>query len=129
METDLDADNTHTQGTKVVMRLANDILGVGRCCVTDNFCSSPELFSLLQDNNTDAFGTCRPNRKGMPSVMTYSKLKKGDFVAKCKGQLSAIRWKDKRDVCMVSTYHKGIMCDSGKNRSARKCYSETGCSS
>ena len=113
-ETDLDADRTHAQGTKVVMRLANDLLGVGRCCVTDNFYSSPELFSLPQDNNTDAFGTCRLNRKGMSSVLTRSKLKKGDVVAKCKGRLLAVRWKDKRDVCMLSTYHKGIMCDSGK---------------
>ena len=50
----------------------------------------------------------------MPSVMTHSKLKKGDVVAKCKGRLLAVRRRDKRDVCMLSTYHKGIMCDSGK---------------
>ena len=76
-ETDLDADNVHSQGTKVVMKLANDLLGVGRCCVTDNFYSSPELFGLLQDGNTDAFGTCRTNRKGMSSVLSHAKLKKG----------------------------------------------------
>lgn len=113
-ETDLDADNVHSQGTKVVMKLANDLLGVGRCCVTDNFCSSPELFGLLQDGNTDAFGTCRTNRKGMSSVLSHAKLKKGDVVTKRKGRFLAVRWKDKRDVCMLSTYHQGIMADSGK---------------
>ena len=112
-ETDLDADNVHSQGTKVVMKLANDLLGVGRC-VTDNFCSSPELFGLLQDGNTDAFGTCRTNRKGMSSVLSHAKLKKGDVVTKRKGRFLAVRWKDKRDVCMLSTYHQGIMADSGK---------------
>ena len=113
-ETDLDADNVHIQGTKVVMKLANDLLGVGRCCVTDNFYSSPELFGLLQDGNTDAFGTCRTNRKGMSSVLSHAKLKKGDVVTKRKGRFLAVRWKDKRDVCMLSTYHQGIMADSGK---------------
>jgi len=113
-ETDLDADNVHSQGTKVVMKLANDLLGVGRCCVTDNFYSSPELFGLLQDGNTDAFGTCRTNRKGMSSVLSHAKLKKGDVVTKRKGRFLAVRWKDKRDVCMLSTYHQGIMADSGK---------------
>ena len=113
-ETDLDADNIHSQGTKVVMKLANDLLGVGRCCVTDNFYSSPELFGLLQDGNTDAFGTCRTNRKGMSSVLSHAKLKKGDVVTKRKGRFLAVRWKDKRDVCMLSTYHQGIMADSGK---------------
>jgi len=113
-ETDLDADNVHSQGTKVVMKLAGDLLGVGRCCVTDNFYSSPELFGLLQDNNTDAFGTCKTNRKGMSSVLARAKLKKGDMVAKRKGRFLAVRWKDKRDVCMLSTYHQGTMDDSSK---------------
>ena len=113
-ETDLDADSVHSQGTKVVMKLASDLLGVGRCCVTDNFYSSPELFGLLQDSDTDAFGTCRTNRKGMSSVLAHAKLKKGDVLAKRKGRMLAIRWKDKRDVCMLSTYHQGVMMDSGK---------------
>ena len=113
-ETDLDADSVHSQGTKVVTKLASDLLGVGRCCVTDNFYSSPELFGVLQDSNTDAFGTCKPNMKGMSSVLAHAKLKKGDVMAKRKGRLLAIRLKDKRDVCMLSTYHQGAMTDSGK---------------
>jgi len=88
------------------MKLASDLLGVGRCCVTDNFYSSPELFDLLQGSNTDAFGTCKTNRKGMSSVLAHAKLKKGDVLAKRKGRLLAIRWKDKRDVCMLSTFTK-----------------------
>jgi len=40
-ETHSDVDNVHSKGTKVVMKLADDLPGVGRCCVTDNSYSSP----------------------------------------------------------------------------------------
>jgi len=37
----LDVDNVHSQGTKVVMKLADDLPAVGRCCVTDTFLQLP----------------------------------------------------------------------------------------
>jgi len=40
-ETDSDVDNVHSQGTKVVMKLADDLPAVGRCCVTDTFLQLP----------------------------------------------------------------------------------------
>ncbi|KAG8237596.1 hypothetical protein J437_LFUL012394 [Ladona fulva] len=54
----------------------------------------------LVQRTTDAVGTVKITHRGIPTV-----LKKGEVVsAKC-GKLVALKWRDKRDVSMLTTRH------------------------
>ena len=71
----------------------------------DNFFSSPRLFDDLLRRKIISCGTVRPNRKDMLTDFGPKKLKltKGDIRLRTKGNLTALAWKDRRDVYMVTT--------------------------
>ena len=62
-------------------------------------------------------GTVRPNRKGMPQDLGHKKmkLKRGDIHVRTRGDLTAIMWRDKRDIYMLTNIHdapaEGNFCD------------------
>ena len=85
----------------------------------DNFFSSPELFETLFENGTDAVGTIRANRKGVPKQLIQHKLKKGDLKALYNGKLMLLKWKDKKDVHIMSTFHDASVKEVGR-QDARK---------
>ena len=88
--------------------MCEKVLDSGRCVYMDNFYSSPDLFQRLVQRTTDAVGTVKIMRKGMP-IDLKKKLKKGEVVsAKC-GKLVALKWKDKRDVSVLTTKHSDKM--------------------
>ena len=41
----------------------------------------------------------------MPKKLQESKLQKGEAVAQHSGPICVLRWRDKKDVTMISTYH------------------------
>jgi len=88
-----------------VLSLADQLLGKGYCITMDNFYTSPELLDILIKNKTDAYGTVRSNRRNLPDDFGKEKLKRGDVRAWQKGKMMALRWKDKKDVCVMSTVH------------------------
>ena len=71
----------------------------------DNFYNSPALAQRLKSLKTDCVGTLRLSRKDVPQRVKEKKLKKGEMVAQHSGPVSILKWKDKKDVTMVSTYH------------------------
>ena len=91
----------------IVMRLMSPFLGLGYKLYVDNYYSSPVLFQDLHNRKTAACGTLRCNRKGVPKELKNKKLSKGQHVAMHlrNGNLQVIKWKDKRDVVMLSTMH------------------------
>ncbi|XP_015598511.1 piggyBac transposable element-derived protein 4-like [Cephus cinctus] len=101
----------------VVMELAKPILGKGYTLFLDNWYSSPELFKILNKNNTNVVGTVRKNRKNMLHKLTSYKLKKGDVTTlSCSGIL-CLRWRDRKDVYIMSSKHsKAEMVATGKIR-------------
>ncbi|PNF34265.1 hypothetical protein B7P43_G16895 [Cryptotermes secundus] len=100
--------DTDLFSTKVVLSLCEKLLDSGRCVYMDNFYSSPDLFQRLVQRTTCAVGTVKIMRKGMP-IDLKKKLKKGEVVsAKC-GKLVALKWKDKRDVSVLTTKHSDEM--------------------
>lgn len=73
----------------------------------DNYYTSPELFSELDLLNTYACGTVRTNRKGVPKAFTAVKrMKQGDGIFRRKGNLLAVKFHDKRDIHMLTTFHE-----------------------
>ena len=94
-----------TKPTRVVFTLAENLLKQGYAIALDNYYCSPELFDLLNKLDTDAFGTVRSNRKGLPKHVMSKKLKQGEIAASYKDKLMALKWRDKREVCMLSSIH------------------------
>nr|XP_012151874.1 PREDICTED: piggyBac transposable element-derived protein 4-like isoform X1 [Megachile rotundata] len=101
--------------TKVVMNLLHRFLGNGYCVTVDNYYMSPELADLLIAQKTDIYGTVRINRRDLPTEFAKRKLQKGQIVAFQRGKILAIRWKDKKDVCLMSSIHDTSMV-SFKNK-------------
>ncbi|XP_068094453.1 piggyBac transposable element-derived protein 4-like [Hyperolius riggenbachi] len=91
--------------TSSVLSLMEPLLNKGYCVTTDNIYSSTQLFEFLIKDKMDAYGTVRPNRQEMPTTFAKQKLKTRDIVAWHKGKIMALRWRDKKDVCALSTVH------------------------
>ncbi|XP_044151406.1 piggyBac transposable element-derived protein 4-like [Bufo gargarizans] len=77
--------------TSSVLTLLEPLLNQGYCVTTDNFYTSPELYEVLLQNKTDAYGTVRPNRRDMPSMFAKNKLKIGEMVAWQKGRKDVLK--------------------------------------
>ncbi|KAK2578996.1 hypothetical protein KPH14_012658 [Odynerus spinipes] len=87
----------------IVETLMKPYLGKGHTLFVDNWYSSPALFNLLYNNYTNACGTVRKRRKGMPKI--HDRLRKGEASFRSSKNLLVIKWADKKDVYMLSTMH------------------------
>lgn len=94
------------------MTLMEKYLGKGHILYVDNWYSSPKLFETSANSNADACGTVKKNRNGMPSFS--ERLRRGEQVHKCTEDLLAIKWKDKRDVFIITTVHTADMISTSK---------------
>ena len=85
----------------------------------DNSFSSPELFDDLAKKQINCCGTVRPNRRHMSQdlALKTSKLKRGDIRVRTRAGLTAILWRDKRDIFMLTNIHnapaEGNFCNGG----------------
>jgi hypothetical protein len=110
----------HAMGLQVVMALMKHILNLGYCLTTDNFYTSPILADILLQNKTDTFGTMRLNRKDVPKDLQKKKLKKGKVCAYQRGKVCVMKWKDKKDVTLLSTVHNPEMVEIEKRGNPKK---------
>lgn len=93
--------------TKIVMEMSEEYLDFGRTLYTDNWYTSINLAHKLLSRSTNLVGTLRANRKHNPQDVVKHKLKKGEIVAqKSNTGILILKWKDKRDVLMLSTKHE-----------------------
>ena len=94
---------------RVVADLMQPLLEVGYHLYTDNWYTSIPLYKYLHQHGTLACGTIRSNRKGFPEQVKNAKLKKGEVMACHSDELMALKFKDKKDVHMLSTIHDHSM--------------------
>ena len=106
--------SVHGATYDVCMRLMNRYLNRGHHLYTDNYYTSPTLFSHLYSRGTGACGTLRQNRKHVPLGIKNATPPKGETVVMSNGPLVILKHTDKRPVTMCSTIHKGIHVDTGK---------------
>ncbi|UYV69929.1 MEGF8 [Cordylochernes scorpioides] len=99
----------HNSIPNLVDRLAKRFYGQGYHIYFDRWFSSPEIFDKLWEKKTLAVGTVMPSRKTMPKTEFSQKLKRGEIIKMRRKHLLAIKWKDVRDVFMLSTVHEGKM--------------------
>jgi hypothetical protein len=63
---------------------------------TDNWFSSPDLYSKLCSRQADTMKTLCHNRKGAPDEIKKAKLKKVEYVAVYKDKLMIMKRKNKK---------------------------------
>lgn len=96
----------------IVTTLLTPYLNKGHLLFVDNWYSSPDLFTYLHLNKTNACGTVRGERLGMPQFQ--QELEVGQTET-CNDTTSlVVRWVDKRQVLMITSEHVDEMVDSGK---------------
>jgi hypothetical protein len=105
---ELDESNDMLTSSRIVLTLTKELLGKGYTLYMDNWYSSPALYRQLRSNQTDALGTVRLNRKHMP-VQLKKKVAKGQTIALYSTDLMALKWMDKREVSILSTFHGSEM--------------------
>ena len=101
----------------VVMNLLDGLLGCYRTVVADNFFTTISLAKRLLEDDTYLIGTLRSNRAGSGNEVTQRKLRRGEaYGRQNRDGVKLIKWKDKRDVLMISTRpsHSTTVVDSGK---------------
>ena len=105
---------------RVVMDLVDDerLQQKGYVVVTDNFYSSPALFRDLVMKGIGACGTARKNRSGIPPAVQSASLKKGEVTSSEDDGILSLKWKDKREVIMLSTYHDASMVSKSRRSRA-----------
>lgn len=82
----------------------------------DNYYNSINLSNLLlKKHNTHMTGTLRSNRKQNSTVVTLQKLKNGYHIWKQKDLVYVSKWKNTRDVLMITT-------SSADDRSRKQIY-------
>ena len=94
-----------------MLEVAHDLLDKGYCLYLDNWYTSPKLVDNLFTRKTDVVGTMRTNRKEFPDFVRRARLKKGETIAEFRKKHMIMKWKDKRDVVLVSTFHDDSMED------------------
>ncbi|VDL74272.1 unnamed protein product [Nippostrongylus brasiliensis] len=88
------------------MNLVDGLLDQGRTLFTDNWYTSVDLAEVLLKRSTNMVGTIRRNRVGIPKEIKNRKLKRGEMVAvQNRKGVVIIRWRDKRELFMLSTMH------------------------
>jgi len=90
-----------------VTTLTRGVKGFGHNLYMDNFFSSPDLCVDLAQKKISCCGNVRLHRKNMPKDLKLKtlRLKRGDIRVRTRDDLTAVVWKDKRDVCLLTNTH------------------------
>jgi hypothetical protein len=102
-------NDTDNSITALFDRLLSEYYYKGHTVYMDRFYTSPTVLKSLWEKNTNAVGTVMSNRRGLPKEIVKEKLKKGEMTFARQGPLICIKWKDTRDVLMLSTVHNADM--------------------
>ena len=101
-----------------VSELIKKIRGRGHKMYMNNYFFSPDFFDDLATKQIYCCGTVRPKRKGVPQDLGPKRmtLQWGDFQVWTSGDLTAILWRDKCDVRILTNIHdapiQGNFCDN-----------------
>ena len=99
-----------------VSELTKKIHGRGHKLYMDNYLYSPDLFEHFATKQIYCCDTIRPNRKGLSHDSGSKRMthQRDDLQVRTRGELTAILWRDKRDVHILTNMHdapaKGNFC-------------------
>lgn len=95
-----------TLGEHVVLSLIENSVVPGTQVYFDNYFTSTKLLENLREKGIYSCGTFRSDRKNLPNIMkTNNKLERGEHVWRSKGSVSAIQWRDTKNVHIMTNFH------------------------
>lgn len=103
----------------IVLSLTENYWNKGHRLYTDNWYTSPLLYRFLYGKKINCCGTANANRKFMPAF-DDQKAERGTVQDFCTNDLLAIKWTDKRDVHMLTSFHENAMNASGLQRESQE---------
>ncbi|XP_050465084.1 piggyBac transposable element-derived protein 4-like, partial [Cataglyphis hispanica] len=104
----------------VAVSLCENIFDKGHTLCVDNWYTSIDLAQKFLARNTHVIGTIRSNRRRISKEVVQKKLRRGEIFAKeNRDGITLMKWKDKRDVLMLSTKHSIETVTVRKNGSDR----------
>ena len=112
---------------RVVIGLMQPLLQKGYHLYTDNWYTSLPLYKYLHRHGTLACGTIRNNRKGFPERVKNAKLQKDEQIACRSDELLAVKFKDKKDVYMLTTIHDDSMVHMPNRRHRNQRHTKPTC--
>ena len=109
-----------TKLQSLVFRLLSPFLDKGHHAIMDNYYNSVPLSNKLLQRKTHTTGTLRSNRRENPKNITTKKLKKGEHKWLRKGKVYVSKWKDKREVLMITTKFHPEMIETANSYNQTK---------
>ena len=105
--------DTETLGQtgSIVLHLMKPNLNKSYHLFTDNWYNSVSLAEYKTKRNTYIAGTLRADRKRNPSQVAGKKFGKGEMIFMSLGDIYVTKWKDERDLCVISNAHVPTMMD------------------
>lgn len=89
----------------IVTELSEPYFGKWHTIYMDRFFTSPMIADNLWLKETRLVGTVMGNRRGLPQDWRHQILDRDEMTFCHRGNLTACKWKDKRDVLMLTTKH------------------------
>jgi len=110
--------------TQTVLDVGKDYLDKGHRFFTDNYYTSVELMTKLEQRKTLFCGTVNSNRVGLPKDMkktcpAVKRLKRGESLKRMQGRMLAITWRDTRVVNLLCNV-PGCLDDAPVQRRYKK---------
>lgn len=105
---------------KVVDHLLSNFINVGHHLFIDNFYTSVSLVEKLYASKTFCTGTLRQKRKNNPREIELSKLKKGELCIVHKNNICVLKWKDQREIRVISSKYNGNLEHTRNRRGTLK---------
>ncbi|XP_069802761.1 piggyBac transposable element-derived protein 4-like [Dendropsophus ebraccatus] len=100
-----DCPSSLTTTGKIVWDLLHPLLDKGYNLYLDNWYTSVPLFKCLLAKKTVACGTVRKNQKHLPKTLIGQTLKIGESRAMVHDGVLCLKFRDKKDVCMLTSIH------------------------
>ncbi|XP_012224566.2 piggyBac transposable element-derived protein 4 [Linepithema humile] len=108
------------QAAQIVHELMAKKLHQGHALYMDNFYTDIELSYQLLSNGIHVTGILKRN-EGVPIEIIEKKLKNGELMATySEDGISIQKWKDKREILLLSTEHKGEIVEIQGTRGKKK---------
>lgn len=114
-------------GERVVLSMTEALCGYNHTIYFDNYFTSVDLMEQLKAKNILACGTVNKTRINLPKFEDDKSLSRGYCDWWCKGELCAIKWKDKRCVYLLSNFHNPESIITVKRRERDGSTSEITC--
>jgi hypothetical protein len=107
----------------IVATLMKLYLNKGHSLYTDNYYTSPTLSVYLFDHKTNSCGTVQLNRKCR--LVLRKKLTRGQTESLASQEMLAVKWRDRREVTVLTTMQRDVMVTLNKDRKTQVCEEAT----